>query len=315
MKSNPRAFTLIELLVVIAIIAILAAILFPVFAQAKEAAKKTSTLSNAKQLGTGLTIYSTDSDDLFPSGTLINAASGRYLQGYLVPTPAGAVTGWTSANAVASANLFWTNTLQPYTKSYNLQEGGPNKINIGDTFPAGAPTPALSGLTFNGLMQHLSITEVNSPSVAVLLWGGTGNTTYKGRGSANPDMTCDNTPVGQACRFNPSGMPDGTTASGVAWGSATYGAYGGGYTPWTWGKTVPIVRADTSAKSRRVGIVENRTADDPRANYDYWNDPYANVYPDGGDYGFGYFGCNTGDDTDSDVPVYYHCFFRPDRVK
>jgi len=46
-----RAFTLIELLVVIAIIAILAAILFPVFAQAKEAAKKTNALSNAKQQG------------------------------------------------------------------------------------------------------------------------------------------------------------------------------------------------------------------------------------------------------------------------
>ena len=51
------AFTLIELLVVIAIIAILAAILFPVFAQAKEAAKKTAILSNVKQLGTSFAMY------------------------------------------------------------------------------------------------------------------------------------------------------------------------------------------------------------------------------------------------------------------
>ena len=58
------AFTLIELLVVIAIIAILAAILFPVFAQAKEAAKKTSDLSQTKQIGTGATIYSADADDM-----------------------------------------------------------------------------------------------------------------------------------------------------------------------------------------------------------------------------------------------------------
>jgi prepilin-type N-terminal cleavage/methylation domain-containing protein len=65
MKRN-SAFTLIELLVVIAIIAILAAILFPVFAQAKEAAKKTQSLSNVKQIGTSSAIYLSDADDIFP---------------------------------------------------------------------------------------------------------------------------------------------------------------------------------------------------------------------------------------------------------
>jgi prepilin-type N-terminal cleavage/methylation domain-containing protein len=61
-----KAFTLIELLVVIAIIAILAAILFPVFAQAKLAAKKTADLSNMKQNMTAVLIYSNDADDLIP---------------------------------------------------------------------------------------------------------------------------------------------------------------------------------------------------------------------------------------------------------
>lgn len=63
MKRN-RAFTLIELLVVIAIIAILAAILFPVFAKAKEAAKTTVSLSNTKQIGTSIHMYLTDYDDV-----------------------------------------------------------------------------------------------------------------------------------------------------------------------------------------------------------------------------------------------------------
>jgi len=61
-----RAFTLIELLVVIAIIAILAAILFPVFAQAKVAAKKAQDLSNTKQIALAVNVYTTDTDDVLP---------------------------------------------------------------------------------------------------------------------------------------------------------------------------------------------------------------------------------------------------------
>ncbi len=92
-----KAFTLIELLVVIAIIAILAAILFPVFAQAKEAAKDTQTLSNLKQTGLSNLIYAGDYDDTF-------ALSHR--------------------NEPANAALFgistWQVDVQPYTKSWGV---------------------------------------------------------------------------------------------------------------------------------------------------------------------------------------------------
>ncbi|HWD39015.1 MAG TPA: prepilin-type N-terminal cleavage/methylation domain-containing protein [Fimbriimonas sp.] len=67
LRGRIGGFTLIELLVVIAIIAILAAILFPVFAQAKEAAKRAACLSNTRQIGTSMLLYVNDYDDVFPS--------------------------------------------------------------------------------------------------------------------------------------------------------------------------------------------------------------------------------------------------------
>jgi prepilin-type N-terminal cleavage/methylation domain-containing protein/prepilin-type processing-associated H-X9-DG protein len=77
MKRRP-GFTLIELLVVIAIIAILAAILFPVFAQAREAARKTSCLNNTKQIGAAVQMYLQDYDELFALNLyLSNGATGE----------------------------------------------------------------------------------------------------------------------------------------------------------------------------------------------------------------------------------------------
>jgi len=68
--ARRRGFTLIELLVVIAIIAILAAILFPVFAQAREAARKATCTSNMKQLGTAVMMYVQDYDEIYPPSQL-----------------------------------------------------------------------------------------------------------------------------------------------------------------------------------------------------------------------------------------------------
>lgn len=90
-----RAFTLIELLVVIAIIAILAAILFPVFAQAKAAAKKSSCLSNTKQIATALYIYGQDNDDTLMQTSWENDATHPY-------------------------QVHWTFLLQPYIKNWNI---------------------------------------------------------------------------------------------------------------------------------------------------------------------------------------------------
>src|SRR6185312_11331545 len=103
LKMHRKAFTLIELLVVIAIIAILAAILFPVFAQAKLAAKKTVALSNAKETATANLIYMGDYDD-----ALIKEYFGF---------PASPTCDWGSVN-----NIFynWRWALEPYIKSTDI---------------------------------------------------------------------------------------------------------------------------------------------------------------------------------------------------
>jgi prepilin-type N-terminal cleavage/methylation domain-containing protein len=104
-----KAFTLIELLVVIAIIAILAAILFPVFAQAKEAAKKTACLSNNKQIGTALQMYLGDSEDTYPPAYY-----------YRDPNAAGSLD--------ATGIEQWTGFIQPYVKNLDMFRCPTDKI-------------------------------------------------------------------------------------------------------------------------------------------------------------------------------------------
>ncbi len=101
-----EAFTLIELLVVIAIIAILAAILFPVFAQAREKARQTSCTSNLKQLGTAMMMYAQDYDESYPSNwyadtghwanvVLPYLGQGKQLwTGGIMICPSAAYKGW-----------------------------------------------------------------------------------------------------------------------------------------------------------------------------------------------------------------------------
>jgi len=102
LRKSGQGFTLIELLVVIAIIAILAAILFPVFAQAREKARQASCLSNEKQIGTALLMYVQDYDEQFPCGSKLSFPNGPGTINNLM------------------AGVGWGGQIYPYTKSAQI---------------------------------------------------------------------------------------------------------------------------------------------------------------------------------------------------
>jgi prepilin-type N-terminal cleavage/methylation domain-containing protein/prepilin-type processing-associated H-X9-DG protein len=107
MCRRRSGFTLIELLVVIAIIAILAAILFPVFAQAREKGRQTACLSNCKQLGIALTMYATDYDDRLPPAKIGNSPPYRH----------GCAS---NGEGYPLWPAFWQDVVQPYTKNRGI---------------------------------------------------------------------------------------------------------------------------------------------------------------------------------------------------
>jgi len=329
------AFTLIELLVVIAIIAILAAILFPVFAQAKQAAKFSVTLSNVKQCGTATIMYTVDSDDVFPLMYVLRPNGTLKLGvGLLYPVPANTgeiVSGnnpiWQTAARVAMANCYIVNSIQPYAKSYGITElaGGKTFSISGYSWPGGAgfSAPVLSSLTPNGDLHRLSTTVVSNPSVVPLWWPGNGSDNFKGVNAPSPSLNCADTVVDN-CMFNAGGAPSSTAAytpvSSVG-GDTLFLSYdlSMNFEPYS-NKKGPIVRTDTSAKATPIASALYPAYINAAGAF---TDPYATIYAPGvaGPASLGWipanWSCKDGSTPDqgSDVTGDYSCFFRPDRAK
>jgi len=285
-----RAFTLIELLVVIAIIAILAAILFPVFAQAKEAAKKTTTLNNFKQVATGTLIYTNDTDDTFPLAFSPIQASDTQRWNFNISVPNGWRGGAFNATPrVDEDGMHWSNSTQPYIKSTGLlEQNGIVKNQLVADVPVKTPAPV--GVSYNGMLHTWSGTAIAQPSKLPMFWAGRGKQNVTGFALTNPVLYCDKT---GPCQFNPTGLPQAGASGSYAWfGMASI---------WVYSKGMHFVYADSSAKFVNLG----GSTGSANLNRDYNKNPFAELNADGTPVSM--WGCNV-----SGSSQYYPCVFRPD---
>jgi len=174
-----RGFTLIELLVVIAIIAILAAIMFPVFAKAKEGANRSACLNCVKQISMAMMMYLDDNDGAFAPGICgRNGQPAIFNQpGTYAPQRVPGMPGSTYQIADGTNAGFWVNwmdTMYPYIKNLKLMVCPTAKNNTVSWWGGKQPisygyNPTINGC-FGGPIIGANISEVKRPSDFIMIW-------------------------------------------------------------------------------------------------------------------------------------------------
>lgn len=226
-RSHNAGFTLIELLVVIAIIAILAAILFPVFAQAREKARQTSCLSNQKQIGLAVLQYIQDYDELWPISRPIPSDSGDLWQALPTLTTASPVTRSMFANAMFPYIKTWDTWRCPTGQDYDIF--GESEAALGEVRFSYSYNPYLNAYFNGGIAQ---------PSRTVAFTEIAKDRTIRKYMSVYPlpDQGCGTTPdtLYQFCRDGTTMYYYGFQEDGVSWshGNGANHLYADGHVKW-----------------------------------------------------------------------------------
>jgi len=281
---NRNAFTLIELLVVIAIIAILAAILFPVFAQARAKARQTTCLSNEKQLGLATMMYVQDFDETYPIGEWVYSYSyswGGQTYSYAY------MASWTYVPPSKYDPYYWQelsmweNTIIPYVKSKGIYVC-PDAITY--NYAGGGDRYSY---TYNGLLNTSTMAAVSAPAINPLFWEGEGKyASYANYGvyGTSPILDCINTP--KACVYQAS-KPG---CSGYGYGGDSYLDYASETFLHAQGQN--FVMGDGHAKFRVLGPAGKSTYDWGNyggTNGKYINDPKTQPWASYGSTGYAYY--------------------------
>jgi prepilin-type N-terminal cleavage/methylation domain-containing protein len=290
-RNRRPGFTLIELLVVIAIIAILAAILFPVFAQAREKARQSTCISNNKQLILATLQYVQDYDETFPFGY------GHWLdgtwntQGSGVPFVGDTPPNWRTSNAayVSQIGGYWSNAVQPYTKNYGVVvcPSATTAADLGGVQKAGAPGPINQTLTYNGLLQAYTLAGEPTPATVPMITESLGKGYLKGFQAPNPFLLC--APTAATCSYVPSA--NGCSASNPG---TTSGWFGFIDTAAVHGRGQTFAYCDGHAKFKALSLDVQGSA-----NTDFNREPWHHYAANGTPAGAWFDGCH----------IY---FFRPD---
>jgi prepilin-type N-terminal cleavage/methylation domain-containing protein/prepilin-type processing-associated H-X9-DG protein len=271
-KSSPgktrQAFTLIELLVVIAIIAILAAILFPVFAQAREKARQVSCLSNYKQCGTGIMMYVQDYDETYPLTNWTNTYDGNtdavplqvcqpYIKNFQIADcpsdPTNLQARLTTDTVYTPAPGFPNGNQKQVEFNRGLKANfGINMQYFGPSFAG--PTGFIPG--------SVTMSTVQAPANALYavesIWDRTAGGAPRGGGNWALDAPCRRTTaaLGSVDTFPPlSGGATGRYWFG-GWNPTATNAWNvfGGVWPWHQ-KMANVMFADGHAKAMQVGAI------------------------------------------------------------
>jgi prepilin-type N-terminal cleavage/methylation domain-containing protein/prepilin-type processing-associated H-X9-DG protein len=210
MNLRKNAFTLIELLVVIAIIAILAAILFPVFAQAREKARQTACLSNTKQIGTAMMMYIQDYDEQFPRAQYCSATvlPGALPSSNTTCTFASNAAGQVTGGGLLMNHFKWYSWMYPYTKNMQIFFCPSRKTDD--------PTWTLGGQIANGYALNLSLTGFTTRNDVANT--GFSNPSFQGGSLAGMARPAEQLLATELFRSTlPSVVQQVDAANGIAW--------------------------------------------------------------------------------------------------